>query len=163
MIPQELIQTSSPSMTSVSSSVNSSGIVVPAGGLQQGNVSMTTINSQVVSGKHVIIHTDIKTPWHIHIHIQSTFWLALVVLCNFTFKSWGRLVVKQAISFHTDCGASTLKDTLGFFKFPWSHLLLQCTYFCISIISVLLYIISKWKYIMSKIPEHFIFPVDNIS
>lgn len=62
VIPQELIQTSSPSMTSVSSSVNSSGIVVPAGGLQQGNVSMTTINSQVVSGKHVIIHTDIKTP-----------------------------------------------------------------------------------------------------
>uniref|UniRef100_A0A673A9N2 Pbx/knotted 1 homeobox 2 n=1 Tax=Sphaeramia orbicularis TaxID=375764 RepID=A0A673A9N2_9TELE len=46
----ELIQTSSPSMTSVSSSVNPSGIVVPAGGLQQGNVSMTTINSQVVSG-----------------------------------------------------------------------------------------------------------------
>lgn len=51
MIPQELIQTSSPSMTSVSSSVNPSGIVVPAGGLQQGNVAMTTINSQVVSGK----------------------------------------------------------------------------------------------------------------
>lgn len=50
--PQELIQTSSPSMTSVSSSVNPSGIVVPAGGLQQGNVTMTTINSQVVSGKH---------------------------------------------------------------------------------------------------------------
>ncbi|XP_032432711.1 homeobox protein PKNOX2 isoform X2 [Xiphophorus hellerii] len=47
---QELIQTSSPSMTSVSSSVNSSGIVVPAGGLQQSNVAMTTINSQVVSG-----------------------------------------------------------------------------------------------------------------
>ncbi|CAI5644316.1 homeobox protein PKNOX2 isoform X2 [Oreochromis niloticus] len=47
---QELIQTSSPSMTSVSSSVNPSGIVVPAGGLQQGNVAMTTINSQVVSG-----------------------------------------------------------------------------------------------------------------
>lgn len=61
VIPQELIQTSSPSMTSVSSSVNSSGIVVPAGGLQQGNVAMTTINSQVVSGKHVITHTDIKT------------------------------------------------------------------------------------------------------
>lgn len=38
-------------MTSVSSSVNPSGIVVPAGGLQQGNVAMTTINSQVVSGK----------------------------------------------------------------------------------------------------------------
>lgn len=49
-IPQELIQTSSPSMTSVSSSVNSSGIVVPPGGLQQSNVAMTTINSQVVSG-----------------------------------------------------------------------------------------------------------------
>ncbi|KAM4544940.1 homeobox protein PKNOX2 [Odontesthes bonariensis] len=47
---QELIQTSSPSMTSVSSSINPSGIVVPAGGLQQGNVAMTTINSQVVSG-----------------------------------------------------------------------------------------------------------------
>ncbi|XP_029028919.1 homeobox protein PKNOX2 isoform X1 [Betta splendens] len=47
---QELIQTSSPSMTSVSSSVNPSGIVVPAGGLQQGSVTMTTINSQVVSG-----------------------------------------------------------------------------------------------------------------
>ncbi|MEQ2177934.1 Homeobox protein pknox2 [Goodea atripinnis] len=43
-------QTSSPSMTSVSSSVNSSGIVVPAGGLPQSNVAMTTINSQVVSG-----------------------------------------------------------------------------------------------------------------
>ncbi|MEQ2299217.1 Homeobox protein pknox2 [Ameca splendens] len=37
-------------MTSVSSSVNSSGIVVPAGGLPQSNVAMTTINSQVVSG-----------------------------------------------------------------------------------------------------------------
>ncbi|KAL6099195.1 pknox2 [Pungitius sinensis] len=47
---QELIQTSSPSMTSVSSSVNPSGILVPAGGLHQGNVAMTTINSQVVSG-----------------------------------------------------------------------------------------------------------------
>lgn len=41
-------------MTSVSSSVNPSGIVVPAGGLQQGNVAMTTINSQVVSGKQTI-------------------------------------------------------------------------------------------------------------
>uniref|UniRef100_A0AAV2JC76 MEIS N-terminal domain-containing protein n=1 Tax=Knipowitschia caucasica TaxID=637954 RepID=A0AAV2JC76_KNICA len=49
-LQQELIQTSSPPMTSVSSSVNSAGIVVPAGGLQQGGVSMTTINSQVVSG-----------------------------------------------------------------------------------------------------------------
>lgn len=38
-------------MTSVSSSVNPSGIVVPASGLQQGSVAMTTINSQVVSGK----------------------------------------------------------------------------------------------------------------
>ncbi|KAK7925471.1 hypothetical protein WMY93_007781 [Mugilogobius chulae] len=49
-LQQELIQTSSPPMTSVSSSVNPAGIVVPAGGLQQGGVSMTTINSQVVSG-----------------------------------------------------------------------------------------------------------------
>ncbi|XP_068577292.1 homeobox protein PKNOX2 isoform X3 [Cebidichthys violaceus] len=49
-VQQELIQTSSPSMTSVSSSVNPSGILVPAGGLQQSNVAMTTINSQVVSG-----------------------------------------------------------------------------------------------------------------
>lgn len=56
MIPQELIQTSSPSMTSVSSSVNPSGIVVPAGGLQQGNVAMTTINSQVVSGENTHTH-----------------------------------------------------------------------------------------------------------
>uniref|UniRef100_A0A673A8T8 Pbx/knotted 1 homeobox 2 n=1 Tax=Sphaeramia orbicularis TaxID=375764 RepID=A0A673A8T8_9TELE len=40
----------SPTQTSLSISVNPSGIVVPAGGLQQGNVSMTTINSQVVSG-----------------------------------------------------------------------------------------------------------------
>ncbi|KAG7258408.1 hypothetical protein CRUP_025921 [Coryphaenoides rupestris] len=49
----ELIQTSSsssPSMTSVSSSVNPSGVLVPASSLQQGNVAMTTINSQVVSG-----------------------------------------------------------------------------------------------------------------
>uniref|UniRef100_A0A8C5EJK8 Homeobox protein PKNOX2-like n=1 Tax=Gouania willdenowi TaxID=441366 RepID=A0A8C5EJK8_GOUWI len=38
-------QTSSPSST-----VNPSGMVIPAGGLQQGNVTMTTINSQVVSG-----------------------------------------------------------------------------------------------------------------
>ncbi|XP_076129774.1 homeobox protein PKNOX2-like [Alosa pseudoharengus] len=49
-LQQELLQTSSPSLTSVSSSVNSSGIVVPAGSLQQGNVTMTTINSSVVSG-----------------------------------------------------------------------------------------------------------------
>lgn len=48
-------------MTSVSSSVNPSGIVVPAGGLQQGNVAMTTINSQVVSGKHVNSHEHYKT------------------------------------------------------------------------------------------------------
>ncbi|XP_061752409.1 homeobox protein PKNOX2 [Nerophis ophidion] len=47
---QELIQTSSPSMMSVSNSVNSSGIVAPSAGLQQGSVSMTNINSQVVSG-----------------------------------------------------------------------------------------------------------------
>uniref|UniRef100_A0A3B5MKG9 Pbx/knotted 1 homeobox 2 n=1 Tax=Xiphophorus couchianus TaxID=32473 RepID=A0A3B5MKG9_9TELE len=40
----------SPTHTSLSISVNSSGIVVPAGGLQQSNVAMTTINSQVVSG-----------------------------------------------------------------------------------------------------------------
>lgn len=46
-------------MTSVSSSVNPSGIVVPAGGLQQGNVAMTTINSQVVSGEHVTPNTTI--------------------------------------------------------------------------------------------------------
>lgn len=48
-------------MTSVSSSVNPSGIVVPAGGLQQGNVAMTTINSQVVSGKRVNSHEHYKT------------------------------------------------------------------------------------------------------
>ncbi len=47
-------------MTSVSSSVNPSGIVVPAGGLQQSNVAMTTINSQVVSGKHMILYINIK-------------------------------------------------------------------------------------------------------
>ncbi|XP_014053098.2 uncharacterized protein pknox2 [Salmo salar] len=49
-LQQDLLQTSSPSMTSVSSSVNSSGIMVPTGTLQQGNIAMTTINSQVVSG-----------------------------------------------------------------------------------------------------------------
>lgn len=54
-------------MTSVSSSVNPSGIVVPAGGLQQGNVAMTTINSQVVSGKHAFKHTNIKQPRHVRI------------------------------------------------------------------------------------------------
>ncbi|KAG9348613.1 hypothetical protein JZ751_002351 [Albula glossodonta] len=47
---QELLQTSSASMTTVSSTVNPSGIVVPASTLQQGSVAMTTINSQVVSG-----------------------------------------------------------------------------------------------------------------
>uniref|UniRef100_A0A8C6LAL7 Pbx/knotted 1 homeobox 2 n=1 Tax=Nothobranchius furzeri TaxID=105023 RepID=A0A8C6LAL7_NOTFU len=47
---QELIQASSTSLTSVSSSANPSGIVVPTGGLQQGAVTMTTINSQIVSG-----------------------------------------------------------------------------------------------------------------
>nr|XP_061801377.1 uncharacterized protein panx3 isoform X1 [Nerophis lumbriciformis] len=47
---QELNPTSSPSMTSVSNSDNPPGIVAPSGGLQQGNVSMTTINSQMVSG-----------------------------------------------------------------------------------------------------------------
>ncbi|KAM9540517.1 homeobox protein PKNOX2-like isoform 1-T1 [Salvelinus alpinus] len=49
-LQQDLLQTSSPSMTSVSSSVNSSGIMVHTGTLQQGNIAMTTINSQVVSG-----------------------------------------------------------------------------------------------------------------
>ncbi|TRY94105.1 hypothetical protein DNTS_033698 [Danionella cerebrum] len=50
-LQQELLQSSSPSLTSISSStVNSSGIVVPTGSLQQNNVSMTTLNSQVVSG-----------------------------------------------------------------------------------------------------------------
>ncbi|NP_705940.1 homeobox protein PKNOX2 [Danio rerio] len=49
-LQQDLLQSSSPSLTSVSSTVNSSGIVVPAGPLQQNNISMTTINSQVVSG-----------------------------------------------------------------------------------------------------------------
>lgn len=53
---QELIQTSSPSMTSVSSSGNPSGSVLPAGGLQHGSVTMTSVNSQVVSGNHVIAH-----------------------------------------------------------------------------------------------------------
>ncbi|KAM9781627.1 homeobox protein PKNOX2 [Syngnathus typhle] len=46
-MPQELSQTSSPSMTSVS---NPTGIVTASGALQQGNISVTTINSQVVSG-----------------------------------------------------------------------------------------------------------------
>ncbi|XP_015244309.1 PREDICTED: homeobox protein PKNOX2 isoform X2 [Cyprinodon variegatus] len=43
-------QVSPPLQPNTSSSVNSSGIVVPAGGLQQSSVAMTTINSQVVSG-----------------------------------------------------------------------------------------------------------------
>lgn len=46
-------------MTSVSSSVNPPGIVVPSGGLQQGNVAMTTINSQVVSGKRTNIEESL--------------------------------------------------------------------------------------------------------
>ncbi|RVE63552.1 hypothetical protein OJAV_G00137500 [Oryzias javanicus] len=48
-LQQELIQTSSPSMTSVSSSANPSGIVVPEG-LQQSSIAMTAINSPVVTG-----------------------------------------------------------------------------------------------------------------
>ncbi|XP_076876571.1 homeobox protein PKNOX2-like isoform X2 [Brachyhypopomus gauderio] len=48
-LQQDLLQSSSPSLP-VSTSVNPSGIVVPAGSLPQSNVSMTTINSQVVSG-----------------------------------------------------------------------------------------------------------------
>ncbi|KAJ8403804.1 hypothetical protein AAFF_G00346720 [Aldrovandia affinis] len=47
---QDMLQTSSASMTTVSSSINPSGIVVPTSTLQQGSVAMTTINSQVVSG-----------------------------------------------------------------------------------------------------------------
>ncbi|KAG1970472.1 homeobox protein PKNOX2 isoform a [Pimephales promelas] len=49
-LQQDLLHNSSPSLTSVSNSINPSGIVVPAGSLQQNNVAMTTINSQVVSG-----------------------------------------------------------------------------------------------------------------
>ncbi|XP_026101850.1 homeobox protein PKNOX2-like isoform X1 [Carassius auratus] len=49
-LQQDLLQSTSPSLTSVSSTVTPSGIVVPAGSLQQNNVAMTTINSQVVSG-----------------------------------------------------------------------------------------------------------------
>ncbi|MGH0142463.1 UNVERIFIED_CONTAM: hypothetical protein FKN15_038859 [Acipenser sinensis] len=42
---------STPSMTTISSALNPSGIIVPASTLQQGSVAMTTINSsQVVSG-----------------------------------------------------------------------------------------------------------------
>ncbi|XP_062869862.1 homeobox protein PKNOX2 [Trichomycterus rosablanca] len=47
-LQQDLLQNSSPSLSSVSSSVNSSGI--GAGSLPQSNVTMTSINSQVVSG-----------------------------------------------------------------------------------------------------------------
>lgn len=51
LLLQDLLQNSSPSLNSVSSTINPSGIVVPAGSLQQNNVAMTTINSQVVSGE----------------------------------------------------------------------------------------------------------------
>ncbi|XP_078003253.1 homeobox protein PKNOX2 isoform X4 [Phascolarctos cinereus] len=46
--PQDLLQNSPNSMTGVSN--NPQGIVVPASALQQGNIAMTTVNSQVVSG-----------------------------------------------------------------------------------------------------------------
>uniref|UniRef100_A0A8C8VIJ6 PBX/knotted 1 homeobox 2 n=1 Tax=Pelusios castaneus TaxID=367368 RepID=A0A8C8VIJ6_9SAUR len=46
--PQDLLQNSPTSMTAVTN--NPQGIVVPASALQQGNISMTTVNSQVVSG-----------------------------------------------------------------------------------------------------------------
>ncbi|XP_075765572.1 homeobox protein PKNOX2 isoform X3 [Pelodiscus sinensis] len=46
--PQDLLQNSPNSMTAVAN--NPQGIVVPASALQQGNISMTTVNSQVVSG-----------------------------------------------------------------------------------------------------------------
>uniref|UniRef100_A0A8C7Y499 Pbx/knotted 1 homeobox 2 n=1 Tax=Oryzias sinensis TaxID=183150 RepID=A0A8C7Y499_9TELE len=58
-LQQELIQTSSPSMTSVSSSANPSGIVVPEG-LQQSNIAMTAINSPVVSGRHGTAYTCVN-------------------------------------------------------------------------------------------------------
>ncbi|XP_069869688.1 homeobox protein PKNOX2 isoform X2 [Dipodomys merriami] len=45
---QDLLQNSPNSMSGVSS--NPQGIVVPASALQQGNIAMTTVNSQVVSG-----------------------------------------------------------------------------------------------------------------
>ncbi|XP_060035774.1 homeobox protein PKNOX2 [Erinaceus europaeus] len=45
---QDLLQSSPNSMSGVSS--NPQGIVVPASALQQGNIAMTTVNSQVVSG-----------------------------------------------------------------------------------------------------------------
>lgn len=45
---QDLLQNSPNSMSGVSS--NPQGIVVPASALQQSNIAMTTVNSQVVSG-----------------------------------------------------------------------------------------------------------------
>ncbi|XP_048368613.1 homeobox protein PKNOX2 [Sphaerodactylus townsendi] len=45
---QDMLQNSPNSMTAVSG--NPQGIVVPASALQQGNISMTTVNSQVVPG-----------------------------------------------------------------------------------------------------------------
>nr|XP_030698202.1 homeobox protein PKNOX2 [Globicephala melas] len=45
---QDLLQNSPSSMSGVSN--NPQGIVVPASALQQGNIAMTTVNSQVVSG-----------------------------------------------------------------------------------------------------------------
>ncbi|KYO31362.1 homeobox protein PKNOX2 [Alligator mississippiensis] len=45
---QDMLQNSPNSMTAVSN--NPQGIVVPASAIQQGNISMTTVNSQVVSG-----------------------------------------------------------------------------------------------------------------
>ncbi|XP_077612638.1 homeobox protein PKNOX2 [Crocuta crocuta] len=45
---QDLLQNSPNSMSGVSN--NPQGIVVPASALQQGNIAMTTVNSQVVSG-----------------------------------------------------------------------------------------------------------------
>ncbi|XP_014379271.1 homeobox protein PKNOX2 isoform X1 [Alligator sinensis] len=45
---QDMLQNSPNSMTAVSN--NPQGIMVPASAIQQGNISMTTVNSQVVSG-----------------------------------------------------------------------------------------------------------------
>ncbi|XP_062311519.1 homeobox protein PKNOX2-like, partial [Osmerus eperlanus] len=72
-LQQELLQTSSPSLTSVSGSAPS-GIVVPAGGLQQGNVTMTTINSQVVSGELTHTHTHPHTHTHTRTHAHTHAW-----------------------------------------------------------------------------------------
>ncbi|XP_075765573.1 homeobox protein PKNOX2 isoform X4 [Pelodiscus sinensis] len=47
-LEKDLLQNSPNSMTAVAN--NPQGIVVPASALQQGNISMTTVNSQVVSG-----------------------------------------------------------------------------------------------------------------